>query len=62
MASRDDAEEDRLTMDKEKEDLRKLALEFVISLCEAHLAMVRKVDGWKAAIVRGGWESSPILI
>ena len=37
----------------EKEDLRKVALELVISLSEAQPTMVRKVDGWTAAIVRG---------
>ncbi|KIM90318.1 hypothetical protein PILCRDRAFT_84381 [Piloderma croceum F 1598] len=53
VASRDDAEEDRVAMDEEKEDLRKVAVEFVISLSEVQPAMVRKVDGWTAAIVRG---------
>ena len=40
-------------MDDEKEDVRKVALEFMISLSEAKLAMVQKVDGWTTAIIRG---------
>jgi hypothetical protein len=39
-----------MTMD---EDMTKTALEFMISLSDAKPAMVRKVDGWTAAIVRG---------
>jgi hypothetical protein len=42
-----------MAMDEEKEDVRKAALEFMISLSEAKPGMVRKVDGWTAAIVRG---------
>ena len=49
----DDTEEDSVAMDEEKEDVRKAALEFMISLSEAKPGMVRKVDGWAAAIVRG---------
>ena len=37
----------------EKEDVRKAALEFMISLSEARPSMVRKAPGWVAAIVRG---------
>ena len=37
----------------EKEDVRKAALEFMVSLSEARPSMVRKVSGWVAAIVRG---------
>lgn len=40
-------------MDEEKEDVRKAALQFMIRLSEAKAGMVRKVDGWIAAIVRG---------
>ena len=40
-------------MDDEKEDVRKAALEFMISFSEANSAMVRKFDEWNAAIVRG---------
>jgi hypothetical protein len=39
--------------DEEREDARKAALEFVISLSEARPGMVRKVEGWCGAIVRG---------
>jgi hypothetical protein len=42
-----------MAMDEEKEDVRKAALEFMISLSEAKVGMVRKVDGWTAAIVHG---------
>jgi importin-5 len=49
----DDTDEDSMAMDEEKEDVRKAALEFMISLSEAKPGMVRKVDGWAAAIVRG---------
>ena len=42
-----------MAMDEEREDVRKAALEFMISLSEAKPAMVRKIDGWTAAIVRG---------
>ena len=44
--------------EKEKEDVRKATLEFMISLSEAKPAMVRKVDGWTAAIVRGCLEGT----
>lgn len=33
--------------------MRKAALEFMISLSEAKPNMVKKVDGWTAAVVRG---------
>ena len=48
-----DLDEDAMAMDEEREDVRKAALEFMISLSEAKPAMVRKIDGWTAAIVRG---------
>jgi hypothetical protein len=50
-ASGGGADEDAI--DEEKEEVRKAALEFMISLSEAKPSMVRKVDGWTAAIVRG---------
>jgi importin-5 len=56
LASGDDTEEDGMAPDEEKEDMRKTELEFMISLSEAKPAMVRKVDGWTAAIVRGCFE------
>lgn len=40
----------------EKEEVRKAALEFVVSLSEGNVKMVRKVLGWVAAIVRGCME------
>ena len=40
-------------LDEEAEEVRKAALEFMISLSEAKSAMVRRVDGWVSAIVRG---------
>jgi len=40
-------------LDEEAEEVRKAALEFMISLSEAKPAMVRRVDGWVSAIVRG---------
>ena len=52
-ASGDETDEDGMAMDEEREDVRKAALEFMISLSESKPAMVRKVDGWTAAIVRG---------
>jgi hypothetical protein len=48
-------EEDGMAMDEEREGVRKAALEFMISLSEAKLNMVGKVDGWTAVIVRG-WD------
>jgi hypothetical protein len=45
-------DEDGMAMD-EKEDVRKAALEFMISFSEANSAMVRKFDEWTAAVVRG---------
>jgi hypothetical protein len=46
-------EEDGMVLDEEREDVRKAALEFMISLSEAKPSMVRKVEGWTGAIVRG---------
>lgn len=40
-------------LDEEAEEVRKAALEFMISLSEAKPAMVRRIDGWVSAIVRG---------
>jgi len=40
-------------LDEEAEEVRKAALEFMISLSEARPAMVRRVDGWVSAMVRG---------
>lgn len=40
-------------VDEEEEEVRKAALEFMISLSEARPAMVKRVDGWTAVIVRG---------
>ncbi|KAI0253631.1 armadillo-type protein [Lactifluus subvellereus] len=40
-------------LDEEAEEVRKAALEFMISLSEAKPTMVRRVDGWVSAIVRG---------
>ena len=40
-------------LDEEAEEVRKAALEFMISLSEAKPAMVRRTDGWVSAIVRG---------
>jgi hypothetical protein len=48
----DDTDEDSMAMDEEKEDVRKATLEFMIGLGDAKPGMVRKVDGWAAAIVR----------
>lgn len=39
-------------IDEEKEEVRKAALEFMVSLSEAKPRMVKKVEGWTAAIVR----------
>ncbi|CAL1712081.1 unnamed protein product [Somion occarium] len=39
--------------DEEAEEVRKAALEFMLSLSEARPSMVRRVDGWTTAIVRG---------
>jgi importin-5 len=39
--------------DEEREEARKAALEFMLTLSEEKPPMVRKVDGWAAAIVRG---------
>lgn len=46
-------DEDSMAMNKEKEDVGKAVLEFMISLSEAKLKMVRKVNGWITAIIRG---------
>lgn len=48
-------------VDEEKEEVRKAALEFMISLSEAKGAMVKRVDGWTAAIVRGCLEGMGAL-
>ena len=40
-------------VDEEEQEVRKAALEFMISLSEAKPVMVKRVDGWTAAIVRG---------
>ncbi|KAH9833385.1 ARM repeat-containing protein [Rhodofomes roseus] len=40
-------------VDEEAEEVRKAALEFMISLSEARPGMVRRVDGWTAVVVRG---------
>ena len=65
-AASGEADEDGMAMDQEREAVRKAALEFMISLSEPKSAMVRKIDGWTAAIVRGvlwkGWESSQMII
>jgi hypothetical protein len=37
-------------LDEEAEEVRKAALEFMISLSEAKPAMVRRVDGWVSAV------------
>lgn len=39
--------------DEETTEVRKAALEFMVSLSEARPSMVKKVDGWTAAVVRG---------
>lgn len=39
--------------DEETNEVRKAALEFMVSLSEAKPSMVRRVDGWTAAVVRG---------
>ncbi|KAF7978085.1 hypothetical protein HWV62_1745 [Athelia sp. TMB] len=51
MHSNDD--DDERVVDSEKEEVRKAALEFMISLSEAKAGMVKRVDGWAAAVVRG---------
>ncbi|KAJ3554370.1 hypothetical protein NM688_g3146 [Phlebia brevispora] len=43
----------RNTDDEESEEVRKAALEFMVTLSEAKPSMVRSVNGWVAAIVRG---------
>lgn len=40
-------------VDEEAEEVRKAALEFMISLSEARPGMVKRVDGWTAVTVRG---------
>ncbi|KZT64897.1 ARM repeat-containing protein [Daedalea quercina L-15889] len=40
-------------VDEEEDEVRKAALEFMISLSEARPPMVKRVDGWTAVIVRG---------
>ena len=39
--------------DEEGEECRRSALEFMVSLSEARPSMVRSVDGWVTALVRG---------
>ena len=39
--------------DEETNEVRKAALEFMVSVSEARPNMVRRVDGWTAAVVRG---------
>jgi hypothetical protein len=39
--------------DEEMEEVRKAALEFMVSLSEAKPAMVKRVDGWIPAVVKG---------
>lgn len=39
--------------DEETTEVRRAALEFMVSLSEARPSMVRRVDGWTAAVVRG---------
>ncbi|KAI0821251.1 ARM repeat-containing protein [Irpex lacteus] len=39
--------------DEETKEVRQSALEFMVSLSEARPSMVRRVDGWTAAVVRG---------
>ena len=39
--------------DEETNEVRKAALEFMVSLSEARPGMVRRVDGWTAAVVHG---------
>ncbi|CCM06072.1 uncharacterized protein FIBRA_08319 [Fibroporia radiculosa] len=39
--------------DDEEEEVRKAALEFMISLSEARPNMVKRVDGWTGVVVRG---------
>jgi hypothetical protein len=46
-------DQDNGAADEERQEVRKAALEFMISLSEAKPSMVKKVDGWVAAIVRG---------
>jgi importin-5 len=52
LANGEDTKEDAMAMDEEKEDVRKAAIELMISLSEAKAGMVRKVE-WTAAIIRG---------
>lgn len=40
-------------INEEEDEMRKAALEFMISLSEARPSMVKRVDGWTAAVVRG---------
>lgn len=46
-------EHDADDLDEEAEEVRKAALEFMISLSEAKPGMVRRVEGWVTAVVRG---------
>lgn len=38
--------------DEEREDIRRAALELMVSLSEARPSLVRRVDGWLAALIR----------
>ncbi|KZP19918.1 hypothetical protein FIBSPDRAFT_954981 [Athelia psychrophila] len=49
----DDEDDNAATdADAEKEEVRKSAMEFMLSLSEAKAAMVIKLDGWAGAVVR----------
>ena len=48
--------------DEEADEVRKAALEFMVTLSEARPSMVRHVDGWVAAIVRGCLEGMGELL
>ncbi|KII95405.1 hypothetical protein PLICRDRAFT_86789 [Plicaturopsis crispa FD-325 SS-3] len=50
---KEEGEEDTAEADEERDEVRKAALEFMLSLSEARPAMVRKTDGWVPALVRG---------
>lgn len=39
--------------DEETNEVRKAALEFMVTISEARPGMVRRVDGWTVAVVRG---------
>lgn len=52
---------DSKEMDEEKQDMRKSALEFMMTLTEANSGMVKNVNGWAAAIMRGCLEGMGTL-